>query len=65
MKNFRGWKEINLKIPEGDENSHGIPGGKVSENGYPRQGVQTISEKARYMLYIILYRGRRILGHIS
>ena len=40
-------------------------GGKVSENGYPQQGVQTISGKAQYMLYIILYRGRRILGHIS
>ena len=66
MKNSRGRKEKKQwKVPEGDENSHGIPESKVYENGYPQQGVQTISEKAQYMLYIILNRGRRILGHIN
>ena len=44
---FQGGGRKNAgKILVGVESFDGIPGGTVSENGYPRQGVRTISGKA-------------------
>ena len=65
---FQGGGRKNArKILVGVENFDGIPGGTVSENGYPRQGVRTITGKAHYLiscvtLYIIhLFTERTII----